>query len=105
MSDLYADENEPVSEFYATVYRVKFPRPGEFNYWIYIEVDQYGMLILQDHTFFCGKTFRNMSRNERSEVYEFLVEWELAEWKQIGPEDRELFATERLTREEAHPSL
>jgi hypothetical protein len=37
--------------------------------------------------------------DNRMEVYGYLVEWELAEWRQIGPEDSEIFATKKLDPE------
>lgn len=97
MIDLYADENEPVSEWIGNIYSVKLLHGDRENrYNIYVEVDEYGQISIQDHTFFLGKDFRSMSWEERREVYSVLVEWELAEWRSIGPEDSELFATKKL---------
>lgn len=98
--DLYADENEPKFEEVGTVYYVGFPRPSEIDrpnsYFLYVEVDNWDMVNIQGHSVWAGQNFKNLTWDQRTEVYSLLVEWELCEWKSIGPEDRELFATEKL---------
>lgn len=107
--DLYADENKPVVHFYSTTYRVSISRPAEVLTrdipFVYVEVDYLDMISIdRSRTNWSGQRLGNLdivtdNRSVNSlmqEIYEWLVEWELAEWKAIGPEDSELFATEKL---------
>lgn len=107
--DLYADENAPLIQFYSSIYRVTIPRPAEFPTgeipFVYVEVDNFGMISVdQRQTYWSGTRLRTLdivddNRAVNSllvEIHNWLVEWELAEWKAIGPEDSELFATEKL---------
>ena len=107
--DLYSDECKPVAQFYSTMYRVSIPRPAEYPTgeipFVHVEVDYLGMVTIdRDRTFWSGTRLRtldivNDNRSVNSllqEIYDWLVEWELAEWRAIGPEDSELFATEKL---------
>jgi hypothetical protein len=96
--DLYADENEPVVKDWATIYTLLVLRSLDQtrgHICVYVEVDnEYGLISLSNHTVWFGRSVN--SHETRMEIYEWLVEWELAEWKAIGPEDSELFATEKL---------
>ena len=96
---LWKPENEPKLEETGTVYCVKFPNPVDKRnqyYAIWVEVDRYDLANVQEHSIFLGKSFKNMDWKQRREVYDFLIEWELCEWRRIGPEDSELFATDKL---------
>lgn len=104
MIDVYADEYEPVVSEAYTVYGIRFPRPAEVKssdipYFLWVGVDNYGVISLESHTHWYGKREPELDWVERMAIYEFLVEWELAEWRNIGPEDRELFATKKLSQE------
>jgi hypothetical protein len=96
--DLYDDENEPVVDETARVYHLALDRHRTgFRNWItvLISVDNYEMIhIDQGHWF--GEKIDITNHTQMLEIYEWLVEWDYAEWKKIGPEDSELFATERL---------
>lgn len=101
MIDLWADENEPETHYWSKVYLVRIPRASERTsseqFFVYVEVDQYDIISIGgDSSWFGNKVDRD---NIHKEIYDWLVEWELAEWKQIGPEDSEIFATEKLTKE------
>lgn len=100
--DIYNDEYEPKSFHYAVVYRVEFPRDKQPQaswtpYRLYVEVDNYDQVHISDNSYWFGKHWHDMSWAERREVWDVLVEWELFEWRRIGPEDSELFATDKLT--------
>lgn len=45
------------------------------------------------------KEYRGGFQKYHSELHEMLVEDDLAQWRAIGPEDKELFATTKLTGE------
>lgn len=108
--DLYADENEPFCFTSHTTYGLRLPHPAKFKTgeqpYVYVDVDTYGMVNIDRYrTRWFGVDLLDShgSRSVHSlekEIYEWLVEWELAEWKSIGPEDRELFATKKLTGKE-----
>ena len=103
---IWQDENAPTVKQTAVVYHLQFPRPAEVkredSYYLYVEVDSRDELAtVQDYSSYLGKSFGRMDFDERMEVYEFLTEWEFCEWRKIGPEDRELFATHKLTGESA----
>lgn len=103
--DIYADEYEPIlSGTMWTTYGIRFPRPSEMKsadipYFLYVEVDTSGMISLSPYTYWQGKKEKDLTWEERREVYEFLIEWEFAEWRRVGPEDSELFATKKLSEE------
>jgi len=54
---------------------------------LYIDVDTFDIVSPND---------RNMQYEEARQVYDWLVENDYAEWRAIGPEDSELFATDKL---------
>jgi hypothetical protein len=109
--DLYADENEPEVGFVHKTYRVKVPMkrsmelPTNWLPFVYVEVDEYGMInIDRNHTMWFGDRLTQVDASKSvsqmyKEIYGWLVEWELARWIPIGPEDSELFATKKLTGE------
>jgi hypothetical protein len=96
--DIYAPENEPEIHEWATVYLVKIPfKPTHpTRTAVYVEVDEYGVISIHPYAVWSGH--KPKTHQQLMEIYEWLVEWELAEWKAIGPEDSELFATEKLHR-------
>jgi hypothetical protein len=98
----FALENFPKIFTVSTVYLVRFPRPAEVHsnesYSLYIEIDEYDYLVgIQPHSNFFGKKYGDMDHDEKRIVWDWLMEMELLEWRRIGPEDSELFATKRLT--------
>ena len=105
--DLYADENAPYVWESHTTYGLRLPYPAKFKTdkqpFVYVEVDTYGMVNIDRHRtrwFGLDLTDKDAGRSVyqiEMQIYEWLVEWELAVWKQIGPEDREIFATAKLT--------
>jgi hypothetical protein len=106
--DLYADEHAPAAAHQAVVYTLgvnsehKQPHPGRVIT-VYVAVDNYGMCHLEHNGFWLGEKVDPTNHTLAREIYDWLVEWEYAEWKAIGPEDHELFATEKLTS--LQPSL
>jgi hypothetical protein len=105
--DLYADENRPLVRLASTTYRVSIPRPAEVRTqdipFVYVEVDYLDMISIdRRYTNWDGLRGMDLIEDNRSvnsllvEIYAWLVEWELAEWRRIGPEDSELFATSKL---------
>lgn len=114
--DLYADENEPVAKYHSITYLVKIPDKSasvDKAPVVYVEVDEYGLVNVGGNSIWQGtgvgaQTSYYDPRSYHSrvmEIYDWLVEWELCEWKRIGPEDSELFATEKLVGEEAYAKL
>jgi len=106
--ELYEDKNAPQEPvFVYTVYqirpndRVLMENPTSFMpFSLYVGVREDGLIEMQNSTYWFGKKWPDMSWDEKREVYDFLTEWEYAEWKQIGPEDSELFAMEKLVGKE-----
>lgn len=101
--DIYNDEYEPEPYHHSVIYRVEFPRDkmpqaSWAPYRIYVEIDNYDQASLSKYTYWFGKRLEDMSYEEQREIMDYLVEWELLEWKRIGPEDSELFATDKLTK-------
>lgn len=102
--DLYADKNEPVTEYQYTVYKVMLPYSARMTMrtniqpYAYIGVDAYGMISIESYTIWFGKHLKDLTWDERKEIYDWLVEWEIAEWKAIGPEDSELFITKPFAK-------
>ena len=105
--DIYADENEPVAQQAWITYRLALPdevrktmKSGTQPI-IYVEVDEYGMVNLDDsHSYWFGEPLSKSVYEVRREIWEWLVEWEFARWIKIGPDDRELFALKKLTGED-----
>jgi hypothetical protein len=103
--DLYDKKHEPVSKQAHVTYRVglspvalrSLKTSAYQPFILYVDVDNYDMVSLGDTTHWFGTRYAELSSDEIQEIHEYLVEWELAEWKQIGPEDSELFATKKLT--------
>jgi len=108
--DLWDAENEPVFSEVWTTYLVKLPhntsRKSDEMVFVYVEVDQYGLVSLdRQHTIWFGEKYSMSSHELARSIYEWLVEWEFAEWKAIGPEDSELFATEKLVGKDSYAKL
>jgi hypothetical protein len=103
--DSFNSENEPESRQLWVTYvitvsderRMKFPMASFCPYRIYIEVGSYNTCALQAGTSWFGKNFDEMGHEEKKEIWELLSEWNLVELRQIGPEDSEYFATDKLT--------
>lgn len=106
MIDLYADENKPVCKKTHDVYRITLPHeirmsvPTRDIPWIYVLVDEYGMISIDDAS--TRWPLKDSVLVDKREIYEYLIEWELAEWRAIGQEDHELFATKLLTKGESN---
>lgn len=96
------DCNPPVVKQTAIIYHVSHPNPATRRwadgYFVYIEVEDSDYAQIQQHSSYYGKSYKNMEHSERMDLYTFLVEHELLEWRKIGPEDSELFATEKLRK-------
>jgi hypothetical protein len=113
--DLYSDGNEPEAHFVYTTYIVRLSRnanrKSDEMAFVYVEVDQYGLLNLNEYRtiWFDDKlTHVDAGRSVhelRKQIYDWLVEWEFAEWKRIGPEDSELFATAKLIGDKEYARL
>jgi len=102
--DIYADENKPAVKFYGHIWLIHPPdktTPRKWNdrFRLYVHVESDGLIGLESHTHWFGKHYDDTDYPDRQEIYEYLVEWELAEWRRIGPEDSELFATKLLDPE------
>lgn len=100
--ELWDDANEPQAKFMWHVYKLQIPHNRTFGYrskdlpFVYVSVDHVAQIQLEEPTYWFGQDLSQMSYDTRREIYEWLVEWEYAQWINIGPEDRELFATEKL---------
>lgn len=105
--DLFADTHEPVVKPAYMTYRIQLPKEVSTHfktvtytpYIIYLDVDRLGCASLNERTYWFGNHAGHMSHLHKQEIYDFLIEWELIEWRRIGPEDSELFATEKLLKE------
>jgi len=85
-----------------------FARVADNPIHVIIGIDAYGMISLEQNTSWYGKKYKGamsgddfndptiMQHEDRMEVFGWLIEWEMAEWRAIGPEDNELFATKKL---------
>jgi hypothetical protein len=104
--ELYDDDNAPTSKQWCVVYVVELNRGTLRNlktsmynpFRIYLEVHDDGLVQLGDHTTWFGVKVGDMNHEQKSEIYEYLTEWEICEWQRVGPEDSELFATDKLTQ-------
>lgn len=101
MVDLWADENEPVITSIATEYIVTLPRGRHRkiseDVAIYVQVETGPTPSLLSIQFDKGNWMGRPPRwDDYKEIRDWLIEWELAESRQIGPEDSELFATEKM---------
>jgi len=75
--------------------------------YIFVEVDQHnGSISIQGRSTWNGKRLDQQAKPLSREFYalereviDYLAEWELVEWRSIGPEDREVFATNKLLGE------
>lgn len=102
--DIWAEEHAPIVSPVARLYSLRIP--GEMNRRtsiganVYVEVDGVGVITLNSATYWFGVEVYPHTRDNHETImgiYDWLVEWEYAKWEDIGPEDRELFATEKLT--------
>ena len=104
--DIWADDMRPEVRFVGIQYGIRLSnkkiielrQTDQFKSpYAYVTVEEGGLLMVEDNTYFNGMKFRDMTWEQRRDVYDWLIEWELAEWRRIGPEDSELFATDKLT--------
>jgi hypothetical protein len=110
--ELYDKENSPAKKFHYTVYTIQLNPKAQRGlrttmhnpFHLYVGVHHDGLVSVLDHPFWFGVKFKDMNHEQRRDVYEYLTEWEFAEWVQIGPEDSELFATDKLTAKEDTPT-
>jgi hypothetical protein len=102
--DALDNENKPIVKHSHITFCVILPReaaiklPGSvYNpYTIYLDVDDLGGVSLGSRTYWYGKRVEDMEWEEQMEVFDFLAEWELIKSVQVGPEDSEWFATDKL---------
>jgi hypothetical protein len=89
-------EQEPRITFEQTVRRITMY--GEPDCSVFFEVDERGHIEVLNHRGFFPKKAKNSfgEHNQRVAVYNWLVDWELAVWREIGPEQSECFATKKL---------
>ena len=96
---LFADGNEPDAKQTAVVYRVmldttKTPRELYTN--VGVGVDNYSLVHI-DGGQWLGQRIDTTNHTQVREILDWLIEWEYAEWRRIGPEDSEVFALDKLT--------
>jgi hypothetical protein len=102
MLDLYDDRYEPVATYNQTIYRVTIPQAQHSGIktrdipFAYIGVDIYGLIEIMSYAWDGEYSSHGVSNRVHTEIFKWLVEWELAEWRSIGPEDSDLFATSKL---------
>jgi hypothetical protein len=99
--NVFADEYEPISKQAYVTYVVKVPiqKIGKAAFQpivLYVIVRDDGLIEIDGKSYWFGKHSIDMTYDEKQEIYEYLTEWEYCEWKAIGPEDSELFATDKL---------
>jgi hypothetical protein len=107
--DIFDPANEPVAKL-TVVHRIRVASPlkpkrgPKPRIGIGVTVDETGYLEI-DYAYGFGEirgSAVGITREHfanRQEVYNYLVEWELATWQPIGPEDSEIFATKKLDPE------
>lgn len=97
--NLYADENAPQAAQSAVVYRVSLDTdktPRELFTSVMVGVDNYDLVHI-DSGRWMGQTIDSTNHTQVREILDWLIEWEYAEWRSIGPEDSEVFALDKLT--------
>ncbi len=107
--DLWDDKHAPVTKQSYVVYVIELPLKvkkswaramyNPFTLWVGVSEDD--TLHVIEHSIWFGKMHNELPREIQRDIVDYLIEWELAEWKQIGPEEKELFATEKLTESTA----
>ena len=96
--DIYADSNEPTPVYWGRIYllRLTHEQTGRDQATsIWVNVDTYDELSVEKGTWL-GEPVDRQNWAQVREILDWLVEWEYAEWRRIGPEDSEVFATEKL---------
>src|SRR5580765_8574595 len=88
--------------------RQQFTRSADNPIHLIIGIDSYGQIGIEEGTRWYGKKYQGamnsddmknpalIQAEDRKEIYDWLIEWEYAEWRRIGPEDSELFVTIKL---------
>lgn len=106
MTDLWADDKKPDVKEAWEVWNIRIP--GERDTVIYLEVDHADTVDYPwqeeyryvhgfgEYSRWFGKDVDKMTWEERKEIWEWLVEWELVALLPIGPDDKEYFATKEL---------
>ena len=97
--NLYDDANEPAASQTAVVYRValdttKTPRVLFTS--VFVAVDNYSLVQI-DSGMWMGEKIDTTNHKQVREILDWLIEWEYATWRPIGPEDSEVFALDKLT--------
>jgi hypothetical protein len=88
--------------------RQRLPRVLDNPIHLIIGIDSYGQISIEQGTVWYGKKYQGamsgddmknpalIQYDDRREIYDWLIYWEYAEWRRIGPEDSELFVTKKL---------
>ena len=91
-NEIWNDDQKPVVHEHGKIYWIRTP---DHKHGAFVEVElESGMVGISTSWGFGDPNAKEWQRNR--EAMDWLVEWELAEWKNIGPEDAELFATKKL---------
>lgn len=106
--DVYADDMKPESNQLAVIFRVAMPGQFKYDYWanVYVEENDYcelhgwrwGEYRQPRPAIYNSDNFHLLEVEKR--VWEWLKEWEYVELRNIGPDDAEYFATDKLVSKE-----
>ena len=106
--DVYSDDLAPEARESHIVHRIfvdsrRFPQVNFNPVHLFLAVARDGLAHVEDNSMYFGKRYKDMTQPEQGEVLDYLLEWEYVEYRRVGPEDSELFATEKLKRVETFP--
>lgn len=102
MNDFIDRNFEPVARYISTSYTIQLSRDAirELRYkdcpFIIVSVDSFGMVDITKYSWFGEHSDSGKKHSIVKEIIDWLVEWELVQIRQIGPEDADWFATEKL---------
>lgn len=117
--NLSEDEGKPQPSFSREIIYInlpletqrKLPKVRDNPIRVVIGIDAYGMISLEMGTSWYGRKYKGamghndlydprvMQPDDHMAAYNWLIEWELAEWRSIGPEDKELYATKKFAED------
>lgn len=99
---VWDEKYRPVPAYNATVYTLQFSRDavrelnGEDCPFIHVSVDMFGMLSIIRYSWFGEYSTKGHKWSVAREILDWMVEWDLAQMRQISPDESDWFATEKL---------
>lgn len=102
MKNFIDSDFEPVAAYTATTYTIQLSREAVYQLrskdcpFIVVSVDMFGMVDIVRYTWFGEHSYTSKKHSVVREIIAWLEEWGFVQTRQIGPEDSEWFATEKL---------